>query len=189
MAIEKWNNLVGLPNFKDAMAILILVLANYLLDIVSWYKKFWVWGFLDDRKMHFPVLFHRYISVLKHPILCTMYHEISIHLPHWKSQLLCQFNCQSKYLSYLTALSLTPGSTAAFFFEWSLRGSWFILQKLRKKDCFIVFEWWKKQRSILCENTIFIGQYLLQLQKNCMMSKNNDDLQLLLLCFVHRLTL
>ena len=35
MTIEKWNNLVGLPNFKDAMAILILVLVNYLFDIVS----------------------------------------------------------------------------------------------------------------------------------------------------------
>ena len=41
----------------------------------------------------------------------------------------------------------------------------------------------KKRKIILRENSIFIGQDL-QLQKNCMISKNNDDSQLLLLCFV-----
>ena len=35
-----------------------------------------------------------------------------------------------------------------------------------------------KNKRILCENSIFIGQ-LLAITKNCMMSKNNDDLQLL----------
>ena len=36
----------------------------------------------------------------------------------------------------------------------------------------------KKRKRILCENSIFIGQAL-AITKNCMMSKNNDDLQLL----------
>ena len=79
----------GLPNFKKGMAILILGLANYLLDIVSPRgptmfkagKKFWVLGFLDGQKMHFPALFHGHVSVPKHPIFCTMYHKIPIHLP------------------------------------------------------------------------------------------------------------
>ena len=104
--------------------------------------KFWFLGFLDGRKMHFPALFHGYISVPKHPIFCTMYHKVSIHLPPQKIQLFCQFNCQSKFLSHVTALSLTPGSNTAFFFEWSLRWSWVVLQKLRKENRFIVLEWW-----------------------------------------------
>ena len=48
-------------------------------------------------------------------------------------QLLCQFNCQSRFLSHLTTLSLTPGSTTGFFFKSSLRGSWVILYNLERK--------------------------------------------------------
>ena len=41
----------------------------------------------------------------------------------------------------------------------------------------------KKRKMILCENSIFIGQTLAITKKLCD-ELNNDDLQLLLLCFV-----
>ena len=76
----------GRPNLKKGMAILILALANYLLNIVSpkgptmFGAGMNILGFRVP-KMHFPALFHGHISVPKHPIFCTMYHKISIHLP------------------------------------------------------------------------------------------------------------
>ena len=41
----------------------------------------------------------------------------------------------------------------------------------------------KKHKMILCENSIFIGQTL-AITKKLYDELNNDDLQLLLLCFV-----
>ena len=111
------------------MAILILALADCLLDIVSPRSttmfgargKILGFGLLRWPENAFPS--HGHSSVPNHLIFCTMYYKISIHLPPYKSQLLCQFSYQSKFLSHLTALSLTPCSTTAFFFEWPLEGS------------------------------------------------------------------
>ena len=130
------------------MAILILALANYLFDIVSpadptMFKagrKILGFGVPRWPENAFPSLVPWTYQCVKAPHF-LYYVPQNAHSPSSLiSQLICQFNCQSKFLSHLTALSLTAGSTAAFFFEWSLRGSWAILQKLRKIDRFTVFE-------------------------------------------------
>ena len=125
----------GLPNFKKVMAILILAPANYLLDLVSpggptmFGARRKILGFRVPRWLEnaFPSLVPWTYQCAKAPHF-LYYVPQNTHSPSSLiSQLLCQFNCQSKFLSHLTALSLTPGSNAAFFFEWSLRGSWVIL--------------------------------------------------------------
>ena len=124
----------GLPNFKKGMAILILTLANYFLDIVSpgdptmFKAGREILGFGVSRwpENAFPSLVPWTCQCSKAPHF-LYYVQQNTHSPSSLiSQLFCQFNCQSKFLSHLAALSLTPGSITAFFFEWSLRGSWVI---------------------------------------------------------------
>ena len=126
-----WPLFSGLLNFKKGMAILILALVNYLLDIVSpgdptMFKagrKMLGFGVPRWLEKAFPSLVSWTYQYAKAP-------HFLYYLPqntYSPSSLISQLLCESKFLSHLTALSLTPGSTGAFFFEWSLRGSWFIL--------------------------------------------------------------
>ena len=109
---------------KKAMVILIVAMVNYLLDIVSpggsimfgTGGKIVVFGVSRWLEKVFPSLVLWTFQCAKAPHF-LYYVPQNIHsLASLKSELLCQLNCQSKFLSHLMTLSLTPDSTTAFLF-------------------------------------------------------------------------
>ena len=123
------KNQFWVPNFKKAMAILILALGNYSVSRRPhhvWNKRenFRFWGSQMtgkcisqpcsmDTSVYQSTPFLYYVPKKIHS-------PASLKNPTPKKK-------KSKFLSHLSALSSTSGFTTAFFFEWPLRGSQVIL--------------------------------------------------------------
>ena len=125
----------GFLNFKKAMAILILALVNYLLDIVSpgGPNMFGAWGkilcFGVPRWLEnaFPSIIPWTYQCAKAPHL-LYYVPRNIPLPvsfKKPTPLPVQLPVQISLTSNNTVLN--SGSTAAFSFEWPFKGSWVII--------------------------------------------------------------
>ena len=83
-------------------------------------------------------------------------------------------------------MSLTPGSTSAFFFVMTTQWVMGHLIKTYKERPFHIISMIPKKVKVkeICDKAQYLLGRHLQLQKSCKMRTNSDDLQLLVLFFV-----